>query len=461
MYYGRIVAVVMLFTMINVFCEDKKDRLDRSMEYFEEGKLLMSEEKFELALPFYRAALRLSPDYPLFLEKTAALELKLNDITSARKRFRRISSLGWEVTIPESMSLISSDPICSSDPDFRQIGVPEISADKFLQCGSSCYDISNFVSIATAPFIVRDGAKHMRWNISYFESDSLIANFDQHVVDFYPQNLLQPPVKNYQKNIAEVFEYIRFPDGAYMSVDASNPGAYGQWNINNSVWTSIIKQSGITIPRPLERGLKDLLGISKAQELNSVDEKGNHPASSDLKDDGVNISALVDHFHKQTHWNMILIAEAGAGMFNHQDVLPVGSWQVQVQGTKQWHLCPPLPPSTDDRRDGIIITANTSDEKDRYKECPGSFPVICFEAEVRSGDLIYYPPHFWHRTENTASPSVAISSTVILKEFENEFLEFVSGQCNLQDQSLSKFKFSDQLCDHVAKQIASHAKKVI
>lgn len=30
-----------------------------------------------------------------------------------------------------------------------------------------------------------------------------------------------------------------------------------------------------------------------------------------------------------------------AGMFNHKDTLQTSSWQLQIQGRKLWHLCPP------------------------------------------------------------------------------------------------------------------------
>jgi hypothetical protein len=35
------------------------------------------------------------------------------------------------------------------------------------------------------------------------------------------------------------------------------------------------------------------------------------------------------NFLLKTHWNMLLIGEAGTGMFNHQDTLRTASWQVR------------------------------------------------------------------------------------------------------------------------------------
>jgi hypothetical protein len=438
-----LVVTILYGTNKHVLCDDKEERLERSMEYYGEAELLASEEKFELALPFYRAAVRLSPDYPLFLEKTASVELKLNDKVSAIKRLQKLQDLGIDVSLPETLSL-SLGPSCLSDPDFHRVGVSEIHIDTIKRCGTSCLEITDFIALSKAPFIIRNGLHHMQWNISYFDRDSLIANFGHHIVEFYPQNILKAPAKNYQKTVEEVFEYIRYPDGAYMSVDASNPGAYGQWNINNSIWTSIIHHSSMVIPRPLGEGFRNLFSVRRRQRMRDAECAGNECDSADYSDSETDndmmLSAMVDHFHKQTHWNMILLAEAGAGMFNHQDVLPVGSWQAQVRGSKQWQLCPPLPPTPSPPDDT---------EKDRYRNCPESFPVTCLQAEVRSGDLIYYPPHFWHSTENTASPSIAVSSTVILKEFESELIEYISTQCELRDKSIGKFKFSDQFCHYI------------
>jgi ribosomal protein L16 Arg81 hydroxylase len=38
---------------------------------------------------------------------------------------------------------------------------------------------------------------------------------------------------------------------------------------------------------------------------------------------------------------MVLMGEAGAGMFNHVDTLQTASWQAQIEGRKRWHLCAP------------------------------------------------------------------------------------------------------------------------
>jgi len=38
---------------------------------------------------------------------------------------------------------------------------------------------------------------------------------------------------------------------------------------------------------------------------------------------------------------MLLLGTDGAGMFNHADTLNTASYQMQLAGTKTWHLCHP------------------------------------------------------------------------------------------------------------------------
>jgi hypothetical protein len=49
----------------------------------------------------------------------------------------------------------------------------------------------------------------------------------------------------------------------------------------------------------------------------------------------------VSDFYLKTHWKMLLVGEQGAGMFSHKDVLRTASYQIQVAGTKKWHVCAP------------------------------------------------------------------------------------------------------------------------
>lgn len=87
-------------------------------------------------------------------------------------------------------------------------------------------------------------------------------------------------------------------------------------------------------------------------------------------------------------WDMIFVGEIGSGMYNHQDIAPVGSWQLLLSGEKRF-----------------IFSSPERDEENSSQ---------CTFCVVEDGDLIFYPAGYFHQTLNSAQAlTVAISSTVI------------------------------------------------
>ena len=305
----QLLLILFSISCMRYFCEGiDSNRLKRSLEYFEEGNILCDEEQYQLALPFYRAALRLSPDHPLFIKKTAALELKLNNLENARKLNDRLLTFGLEgIAIPDIDTLDNSDiksGKCLHHPEHHLVQLQELSSHLTCDESFSSCALRDFDEVSMKPFILRNAASLMGWNTSSLDNHSLIENYGHRITDFYPQNLLSKPHKVYQKTIQEVLAYIAYPDGAYLSVDASHPGAYAQWNVDDTSWRFLLQQLLITVPIGLDRDVKGMLGAALA-------DCGDACPRIDLHADKSRFDTAVDHFYHQTHWHMVLIGEEG------------------------------------------------------------------------------------------------------------------------------------------------------
>jgi ribosomal protein L16 Arg81 hydroxylase len=76
----------------------------------------------------------------------------------------------------------------------------------------------------------------------------------------------------------------------------------------------------------------------------------------------------------------------------------------------------------------------------------------CMEAVLGPGDLIYYPPGYWHQTTiveaSGSSPAVALSSTVVPSEhYAQKMLAFIAQEC-AHSGNVAGFEFSPNICDH-------------
>ena len=108
------------------------------------------------------------------------------------------------------------------------------------------------------------------------------------------------------------------------------------------------------------------------------------------------------------------IGEMDAGMFYHEDVLPVGSFQVQLRGSKYWKIC---------NSSTLFISSPGSSESSR----PVCYEFIVNEGDILNiyatskllhliiyiGDLVYYPPNWGHETHSLGTVNVAVSNSII------------------------------------------------
>ena len=110
-----------------------------------------------------------------------------------------------------------------------------------------------------------------------------------------------------------------------------------------------------------------------------------------------------DDFLLFHHWRMLIVGADGAGMFNHVDDFPGGSWQLQLRGRKRWHLCAPTQASFIERpmAGGGHVGVDLLRAPD-YAAFPVARGADCFVDVVDAGEVIYYPPGWYHQTLHTA-----------------------------------------------------------
>jgi hypothetical protein len=280
-------------------------------------------------------------------------------------------------------------------------------------------------------------------DLSVFQPDALNASFANLNVDFYPQNMLSKPNKVYTVPLHKALAYLAYPEGAYMTVDASESGTYIQWNMNETVWDTVLEKAGLlhTIPPVFAHSMDTLLHLPQEGAEATIGHDGAQSAietGSTSTSNAVSTLSRAKHsFGYKTHWYMLLIGEEGSGMFPHQDTLAVGSWQAQMAGSKLWRLCSPESTAMKPKEQSL------RDEEDDSEDDAQAPVDVCYETTLSAGDLIYYPPHYWHETKNLETPSVSLSGTVVVEEFRRELLDMLRGEC---DDDTRGFGFDSAVC---------------
>jgi len=112
---------------------------------------------------------------------------------------------------------------------------------------------------------------------------------------------------------------------------------------------------------------------------------------------------------------MVLAGRRGAGMFNHKDTLQTMAYQLQAQGGKRWHLCPPdsdavlapLASAFAARGPGRLSLLRPD-----YAAAPSLLSLDCFADDVLEGEAVFYPREYWHETDNLFDWTVAVTGTM-------------------------------------------------
>jgi len=445
-----------------------KQRADDAGDYWAEGDLSQDEGKPNEALPFYRAALRMFPESLDYQLKVAEVELRLgvneNRMDLIQKAYKRIQIVvskdpANEVAKNYLLRMNEDYNFCVEESCMYWSGLtnvhdfPELSPSQELSaCGANCFDFASFNHRSAQPFVMRNVLQFLGCDLSVFELESLYEEHRTVPVDFYPQNMIVKPTKVYNVPLSKALQYLVYPEGAYMSVDASELGTYIQWNINETVWDKLLARTRLNrLPGILTHSMDSLFAKhTKDVRTGDVFTTGTTTVDNPATPSASKIDVLKHTFGLKTHWYMLLLGEADAGMFPHQDTLSVGSWQAQVAGSKRWRVCSPTPPSD--------LTPGLQGPQFAMGTEKGQ---LCYETILHTGDLIYYPPYYWHETKNLESPSASLSGTVVVDAavhdnvgahvpsgFGTNYKDALLNSLRLECRDKTKgFGFDAELCD--------------
>jgi hypothetical protein len=258
------------------------------------------------------------------------------------------------------------------------------------------------------PVVVKGVGEALGWQYAAFDLPELKRRFGGERVDYYPHNMVDSSgVKPMFSTLGEAIDAIDAPLGFY---DPGSRGTYIQWNVRSRMWATL--GLNVTLPAAFTTDAAWLDECFLSEETR-------------------------DRFFIDTHWNMVLVGEEGAGMFNHMDTLRSASWQAQLRGTKRWHLC-------DVDQSPYVYGAGTVDVFDPdYAEYPLLLNATCYQDDVEEGDLVFYPKDYWHQTLNLATPSVAFSGTLVTPENTDTISAELAKDCSGGGRI---FKRSEPMC---------------
>jgi hypothetical protein len=268
------------------------------------------------------------------------------------------------------------------------------------------------------PFLVRGfvpAAVHASTIQPFFSPSLLIQRYGHLRVDFYPHNMDQEQVHPLFTSLVDgIHQMMTMPTGVYHTVDVSGPGTYLQWNLDSYLFADLVNQSTLDLPRffDLEED-RQVFSTCMRQSNDEYDE------AEDLE--------FLSLFYLKTHWKMLLLGNKEAGMFFHQDTLQASAWQIQLVGRKQWHICP----GRVERHQNMSLLSSSGSASHYYYKAGTvnmfspdyeKYPLIrdvhCHEYISTPGDLMYYPGDYWHQTKNLDTPTVSMTSSILLSPYD-------------------------------------------
>jgi tetratricopeptide (TPR) repeat protein len=390
-----------------------------AQSYFEQGQLLDSHAKFNESIPFYRAAVRLHPENGYYWYQLAYAEWNAGYCVKILDRIERAVKYNFDQE--KCNILLENSNECRNDAPSPQNEPNKVDGSQEIRIIEDAFTLVDLPGhLFEKPFLVRNFLNHevIQKIQEIFNHPNFGEDFGQEIVEFYPQNMRIKPSRVYRVTLEEALAFLDLPEGAYISSDISEPGTYIQWNLLPNLfaklWSLFYLSDSAVSHSPLWHN------ITVYSQLDRVAQQWISLHSHDF-------TKQVDDLSRLLHWNMLLIGEANAGMFGHVDVLPVASYQLQLFGRKVWIICPP--PSSSHMNN---IQPQHHDHHD------------CFDVTVETGDVLYYPPAYYHETLCLDTPTISLSSSLLLPTYTSHFLDFVRRSCRKEIESA--FQFSTAIC---------------
>lgn len=447
-------ALSLLFVFIAAVTGHVTREYEWAKQFHAQAMQLVQEGNYDLGLAHFRAACRWRNDSALYWNDLGVTEMRTGLYTLAKKRFLKALSIDpvfelarlnieelhdYSVEEPDRQARSHTptsqlyahkkvQPKVLSHEDFLRLGEALMSYNQDTEMHAFAHDI------LSTPFIVKDAFKLM--NIAsekleaVFNRKFLTTRYGHQRVDFYPHNMKEESAHPYFLNFGSaLYQLLNKPEEVYVGVDASEPGTYIQWNLDHPHWTGLLKDLGATLPGMLNdshwtsecfrQQSHYVVNKSTKSAYQTVDHTGDSLGMNDgttttasgdetrFVPNSASATDILSQFYLSTHWQMLLIGENQAGMFNHMDTLRTASWQLQLVNAKKWHLCSP-------EMTPFLYKAG---EVDMFHVDYSVHPLVlqarCYEVTLQPGELLYYPADYWHQTLNIGTPSIALSSTLV------------------------------------------------
>ena len=383
------------------------------LDYHAEAMARVNAGDYRGALPFFQLACRLDPSNAGFWNDLGVTEMRLGELHKSKTRFLKATeispdfSVGYD-NIQELRTHMGDEAFNAGlkrrPGDGKPVPIehhveepPNFSAEVFYKITVQD-DVRDWRILGDAPIVVRGAAQAWGWSLDALGLQGLTDEFGSERVDYYPHNMQTESVHPYFSPLADAIEALEAPMSVFEHVDVSEPGTYIQWNVLESAWRRLLTMGKITLPEVFD------------------DSHWTKECFQTLQDQ--------NKFNINLHWKMLLIGEAGAGMFNHKDVLRMASWQVQLAGRKKWHICSP----SQDEFLSVYMNVLYPD----YASWPQLRNASCFTTIVETGDMLYYPRDWWHQTENLDTPTIALSGSMVNQHNHLEFTDELRKECSAE-----------------------------